>query len=304
MLPEHESQEPSEHAAGRIILRIVGHLLAGLRWLIVHGWRVLGAIVRWLSADPLRARIALVVAPIIGILIGAFVVRFFQYNVIPSERNATFASWWTGDQAERAQLVTVQRTVCPNAPFILPADGYIGLLYGDPRLPYNDLRRHQGIDIFSLGGPGETPVYAAYDGYISRYEGWVSALIERVPDDPLYPGRQIWLYYTHMASADGSEDFIDDSFPEGMQEFFVEQGTLLGYTGQYGGALGPVGVHLHFSIVLDDGFGSFTNELYFDNTVDPSAYLGMAVNYACAPEVPSCTANSTCSEAVLGAGGG
>jgi hypothetical protein len=37
-------------------------------------------------------------------------------------------------------------------------------------------------------------------------------------------------------------------------------------------------VHLHFSIVLDDGQGSFRNELEFDNTLDPSPYLGLPLN--------------------------
>ena len=37
----------------------------------------------------------------------------------------------------------------------------------------------------------------------------------RLPDDPLYPGRQIWLYYTHMADKSGEQDFIEDAFPPG-----------------------------------------------------------------------------------------
>ena len=144
---------------------------------------------------------------------------------------------------------------------MLPAEGFIGLFYGDPRGPYSQLNRHQGIDIFSSHGVGVTPVYAAYDGYIRRESHWVSTLIQRVPQDPLNPDRQIWLYYTHMADQEGN-DFIEPVFEKGAREIFVEQGTLLGYVGNYSGDPNrPVGTHLHFSIVLDDGVGNYLNEL-------------------------------------------
>ncbi|MCI0646811.1 MAG: M23 family metallopeptidase [Chloroflexi bacterium] len=210
-------------------------------------------------------------------------------------RNQRFIQWWQGSQEERQELLAVQKEACPGAPFILPAEGYIGLLYGDPRGPYSESRPHQGIDIFSPTGPGQTPVYAAYDGYITREAEWRSTLIQRLPDDPLSPGRQVWLYYTHMAGQSGQNDTIEATFPPGTHELFVEQGTLLGYTGNYSGnPLRPVGVHLHFSIVLDDGRGGYRNELQFDNTLDPSPYLGLSVNYACAPPVPTCTATPLC----------
>lgn len=204
-------------------------------------------------------------------------------------RNRAFWQWATGDTAVRDQLVTVQRETCPGAPFILPTDGFIGLLYNDPRGPYSVRNPHQGIDIFSNSAPGVTPVYAAYDGYITREDGWRSALIQRIPDDPLQPGRAIWLYYTHMAGQAGNS-FINAAFPPGTREKFVEQGTLLGYTGDYNGnSPRTIWVHLHFSIVLDDGHGRYLNELEFANTVDPSPYLGMNVNYACAEDTAVCT---------------
>ena len=43
------------------------------------------------------------------------------------------------------------------------------------------------------------PVYSASDGFLTRQADWKSSLIIRVPDDPLQPGRQIWIYYTHIA---------------------------------------------------------------------------------------------------------
>lgn len=209
-------------------------------------------------------------------------------------RSRRFIEWAQGDEAARESLVIVRREACPGAPFILPSDGFIGLLYGDPRGPYSAASPHQGIDIFSNSDPGITPVYAAYDGYITREPDWVSTLIQRVPEDPLIPGRQIWLYYTHMAGRDGT-DFIVEAFPPGTRELFVERGTLLGYTGDYNGnSLRDIWVHLHFSIVRDDGSGRYLNELGFENTLDPSPYLGLSVNYACGGEPQTCTLDPTC----------
>jgi hypothetical protein len=206
-----------------------------------------------------------------------------------------FFTWGNGDAAERETLVTARRQACPGAPFILPGDGFIGLFYADPRGPYSPRNPHQGIDIFSDAAPGETPVYAAYDGYVTREPGWRSTLILRVPQDPLHPERQIWLYYTHLADREGN-DFIGDAFPPGTREAFVEQGTLLGYMGDYNGnSPRRVWTHLHFSIVRDDGNGRYTNELEFANTIDPSPYLGMALDYACADVPAGCTATPACS---------
>ena len=213
----------------------------------------------------------------------------------PIPRSQDFIRWWRGSNQERESLITVQREACPGAPFILPSDGYIGLLYGDPRGPYSASNPHQGIDIFSNTDPGITPVYAAYDGYVTRETDWRSTLIIRVPDDPLNPGNQIWLYYTHMADKEGN-DYIEPAFPPGTSEKFVSQGTLLGHTGIYNGnSLRDVWVHLHFSIVKDDGSGRYTNELEYTNTLDPSTYLGMGLNYACTPTAVGCTADTTCS---------
>lgn len=209
-------------------------------------------------------------------------------------RGGHFLDWADSDPATRAALITVARDACPGAPFVLPADGFIGLLYADPNGPYSAASPHQGIDIFSNAEPGVTPIYAAYDGYITREPEWRSTLIQRVPDDPLAPGRQIWLYYTHMADEQGN-DFIEGAFPPGTREVWVGQGTLLGYTGDYnGGALRDVWVHLHFSIVQDDGRGNYTNELEFSNTLDPSPYLGLGVNYACPAADGGCDLPAKC----------
>jgi hypothetical protein len=81
-----------------------------------------------------------------------------------------------------------------------------------------------------------------------------------------------------MADRNGNS-FISDTFPKGTKEVFVEAGTFLGYMGNYSGdPANPVGVHLHISVVKDDGLGNFTNELEIKNTYDPSPYFGMSLN--------------------------
>jgi hypothetical protein len=73
--------------------------------------------------------------------------------------------------------------------------------------------------------------------------------------------------------------FISDEFPAGTFEKFIEAETFLGNQGDYSGDPGnPTGVHLHFSIVEDDGSGQFKNETEIRNTLDPSPYLGLPLN--------------------------
>ena len=225
---------------------------------------------RWL----LIGLAALLLLVVIRVLIGVL-----------NPRNRTFFNWLS-DPASRAALVTSETTPCPGADFVLPAPGFIGLLYGDPRGPYSLLRPHQGVDIFGDGTPGTIPVVAAYDGYLTRERNWISAVIIRIPEDPLDPSRQIWTYYAHMADRDGNS-FIHEAFPAGTSELFVEQGTLLGYMGNYSGnPANPTGHHVHFSVVKDNEQGSYANELQFSNTLDPGPYLGMTVDYNSNPSLP------------------
>jgi murein DD-endopeptidase MepM/ murein hydrolase activator NlpD len=230
------------------------------------------------------------------LLIGGFIVNrgISYFRLLGDPRSQAFWQWAQGDPTSRAELITEQRDACSGAPFVLPSDGFIGLLYGDPRSPYSPSSPHQGIDIFSNTEPGITPVYAAYNGYLTREANWRSSLIIRVPDDPLQPGRTIWLYFTHLADRQGN-DFIEDAFPPGTKEVFVEQGTLLGYTGNYNGTSPrTIWTHLHFSIVLDNGNGRYLNELEFANTIDPSPYLGMALNYQCDTTTSDCSVQPSC----------
>ena len=198
-------------------------------------------------------------------------------NSVTSSRRLRLRQFWSSPAAHTDWQIRAGER-CGEAPFLAPTDGYIGFVWGDS---FRLARAHQGIDIFGPTGPdglGQTPVVAAYDGYLTRLSDWQSAVIVRVPNDPLQPGRQIWTYYTHMADAKG-RSFIDPAFPPGTTEKFVRAGSELGFQGNYSAdPSSPTGMHLHFSIVRDDGAGRFLNELEFSNTLDPSPYLGIEVN--------------------------
>jgi hypothetical protein len=214
---------------------------------------------------------------VIIILVGALAgLGFYIYRSLrPSAARSLNVLEWLRHPQDHPEWSIQTGTRCGNAPFILPTDGFIGYLWDDS---FKLGHRHQGIDIFGGSGVDETPVVAAYPGYLTRLPDWRSSVIVRVPDDPLHPGRQIWVYYTHMADSAGNS-FIAADFPPDTTEKYIEAGTRLGRQGNFSGDLNnPVGVHLHFSIVKDDGQGNFLNELEIGNTLDPSPYLGLPLN--------------------------
>jgi peptidoglycan LD-endopeptidase LytH len=182
---------------------------------------------------------------------------------------------WIKNPVKHPEWLTRAGQRCGKAPFQLPTDGYIGFLWDDT---FQIGHSHQGIDIFSGTDGNITPVYAVYPGFLSRMPDWKSSLIVRIPSDPLQPGRQIWIYYTHLAGPSG-ESYIEENFPPGAEDIPVQAGELLGYQGNYSGQSGsPTGVHLHLSVVLDDGKGRWLNELRIENTLDPSPYFGLTLN--------------------------
>lgn len=217
-------------------------------------------------------------------VIAAIVTVYYSYR--PNAARMVSFRTWMNDPASHLDWKLTAGTQCGSAPFIFPTNGFAGFLWGDSM---GRLHTHQGIDIFAGTDAGITQIVAAYPGYLSRLPDWKSSVIIRVPGDPLNPGEQIWLYYTHMADQFGNS-FISEEFPAGTNEEYIEAGTFLGYQGDYSGdPNNPTGVHLHFSIVEDDGTGKFKNELDIKNTLDPSPYLGLPLNaYENHDRVPLC----------------
>ncbi len=227
-------------------------------------------------------RILGISALIVGIVAAA---AFLLWRSRPTGLRAAQVFAWLADPASRRDVVITAGSRCGAAPFIFPTTGVVGFLWGDSFRPGH---RHQGIDIFAGTDIDVTPVIAAYPGYLTRLPDWKSTVIVRIPSDPLDPGRQIWVYYTHMADPNGNS-FISSDFPAGTYERYVGAGTILGRQGDYSGdPNNPVGVHLHISIVKDRG-GQFLNELDINNTYDPSPYFGLALNGKQNPnKIPTC----------------
>ncbi len=211
---------------------------------------------------------------VIGIIMTAAFFLIYREYFTPNNRTRKVFEFLRNPDANQSDRVEALSR-CGVSSFLMPTDGLIGFLWGDS---FRIGHHHQGIDIFAGTTINETPVYSVYDGYLSRLPDWKATVIIRIPNDPLQPNRQIWTYYTHMADEAGNS-FVDKAFPPGTEELWVPAGTLLGYQGNYSGTPGnPTGVHLHFSIVKDDGEGMFLNELDIHNTLDPSPYFGLELN--------------------------
>jgi peptidoglycan LD-endopeptidase LytH len=224
----------------------------------------------YMRNSPLVHRLLFSAGIVILLVVGYFYIR----QPVNPGRNLRVIEWIRNPSAHPSWAVQAGER-CGNTPFLQPTDGFIGFLYGDSFRPGH---AHSGLDIFGGTPAGQSPVVAAYDGYLTRLPDWKSSLIIRIPNDPLQPNRQIWLYYTHLADADGAS-LIAEDYPPGTTERYVKAGTYLGTQGNYSGdPLRPVGVHLHFSIVLDDGNGRFLNEIEIKNTLNPSPYFGMRLD--------------------------
>lgn len=230
----------------------------------------------------------LVISIFVVAVIAAAGTAYYLYR--PNSARLLSFRMWINNPASHPDWKLAAGSQCGSAPFRFPTDGFVGFLWGDS-MGWRHI--HQGIDIFAGTEIGVTRVVSAYPGYLTRLSDWKSSVIVRVPSDPLQPDRQIWLYYTHMADESGNS-FISSDFPPGTSELQINTGTFLGYQGNYSGnPTNPVGVHLHFSIVEDDGNGGFKNELDIMNTLDSSRYLGLPLNaYENPDRVPLCEAAS------------
>ena len=187
---------------------------------------------------------------------------------------------WFNDPIAHAHWAVKAGERCGDAVMLIPTNGYVGFGWDDSFRPGH---RHSGLDIFSPDGAvNVTPVLAAYDGYLTREAEWKSTIILRHPAFPAVPaaglpaGEQIWTYYTHMASRDGSQSFVASTFPPGSHDVFVKAGTLLGYQGNWAGSQWQfTGLHLHFSVVKSNADGSYADERDITNTYDPIPFLGL-----------------------------
>jgi peptidoglycan LD-endopeptidase LytH len=228
-------------------------------------------------------RIIISILVVIGI-----VAAYFYFRRQPHAGRNQLVDQWIKDPGAHPDWRIQPGDRCGSAPFVAPTSGFIGYLWGDS---FYFGHHHQGLDIFGGSEPGKTPVAAAYDGYLTRLPDWKATVIIRIPSDPLQPGRQIWTYYTHMADENGAS-YVSPDFPPGTHEVFVKAGTQLGHQGNFSGTPGnPVGVHLHISIVKDDGSGHFMNELKIENTLDPSPYFQRSLNaYENNAQIPVCLA--------------
>lgn len=228
-----------------------------------------------LNQNPNRRKPLLIVSLAALVLLGALGFTAYRFFFSPSSPRWGRYRSYLQNSALLEDVAIQAGDVCGGAPFAFPTTGVIFGLWDQS---YRPGHHHAGLDIFPGTDPGITPVYAAYPGYLTRKPDWTSTVIIRLPADPTQPGRQIWNYYTHMASKEG-ESFIVEAFPPGTAEVFVEAGTLLGYAGNYSGdPVNPTGTHLHFSVVRDDGSGGFLNELEIANTYDPTPYFNLPVN--------------------------
>ncbi len=221
------------------------------------------------------------------ILLVVFVVAaVYLYRAFRPASARSAQLWaWVRDPSAQPGLAIKAGTRCGNAPFLFPTTGVAGYLWDDS---FRLGSRHQGVDIFAGTDVNVTDIVAVSYGLLTRLPEWKSSVILRIPNDPLEPGRQIWVYYTHMADAQGNS-FISPEFPPGTYGKPVEAGAFLGRQGDYSGdPNNPVGVHLHISIVKDKG-GNFMNELDINNTYDPSPYFGLPLNARTNTDrLPSC----------------
>jgi murein DD-endopeptidase MepM/ murein hydrolase activator NlpD len=240
------------------------------------------------TRPPLWFWLALVLAGIGALVAGAYLFLPQARSILNGDYKRLMA--WFGNASDHPDWSISAQAHCGNGAMLFPTEGFIGFDRGDSFRPGHI---HSGFDIFSPSGQeGVSPIYAAYDGYLTRESSWLSTVIIRHPNfQPIVNGAQIWSYYTHMASGDGTQSFIDSAFPAGTYDVFVPAGTLLGYQGTWSGdPADPVGLHLHFSIVKSAGNGSYLNEGIIQNTFDPAPFLGVVLGtdgiYTCPPQSP------------------
>jgi hypothetical protein len=155
---------------------------------------------------------------------------------------------------------------CPGAPWPWPSSGELGVQW-----------KGGGLDFFGEGNEGKVPVYAVADGLVTRLPAWTDAVAIQ-HDDPLRPGQKVWSYYGGLSAANGLNSYVAPDFPLGAAGLPVKAGQLLGYQGTWSEKpLWGMWMHVRFAVVRAAEQGAFPDQLGPDNTLDPSAYLGLSL---------------------------
>lgn len=177
----------------------------------------------------------------------------------------------------------------PNAPFGIPASGYVGYLYKQ--------NNHAGLDIcFKQNCPSETAATSAGPGnpVYSAYSGTLVAVYSRdftsvAPSSPLaaivvlrhdnVPGAStspVYTWYLHMADEFSTTSYVNSSL---ILNTSYPAGFLLGHQGNrrilnpQGQPIGDIVTHLHFQVQTTSA------NVFLANSLDPSPFLGPNVNY-------------------------
>src|SRR5512147_2164861 len=124
---------------------------------------------------------------VIIVVVTAAVTAYYMYH--PNAVRVSKFRQWIRNPASHPDWKLAAGSQCGSAPFVFPTDGFAGFLWGDS---FGLRKTHQGIDIFAGTDVGITQVVSAYPGYLTRQSDWKSAVIVRVPNEPLQPGQQIW----------------------------------------------------------------------------------------------------------------
>lgn len=245
-----------------------------------------------------RRRTIVFLALLLGVPAAVLVLRLVPWVRTSTPQHARVIDWVRRGPDGHDAWRVFGGNRCAGAPMMIPSDGFIGYGWDDAFFPGH---HHTGFDIFSPDGQENvTPVFAAFDGLLTREADWRSAVIIRHPAFPADfaplaqrppAGGTIWTYYAHMASADGAASFVAPAFPPGTRDRPVRAGELLGHQGTWSGdPAKPVGLHLHFSIVegVDAGVGTgfvepgaaaagggYANETEIARTYDPAPFLGV-----------------------------
>jgi murein DD-endopeptidase MepM/ murein hydrolase activator NlpD len=108
-------------------------------------------------------RLALAAAAILAVL--AAVAYFVLTRFNPFDRRGGNVIAFIRDPQAHSDWLIQANTRCGDAPFQFPTSGFAGYLWDDS---FRIGHRHQGVDIFGGAQPGQTPIYAAYPGYLTR----------------------------------------------------------------------------------------------------------------------------------------